>query len=423
MVSINPENIKNVVQSAENGLKKKALGGFTSESTKEALQKVADGVKQLADNAIGAVQRELQVYKGKSAQEMAELTSKKDAVILGKDKQIAEIKENAKQQIKAAKAVKTGKSKTLPNGNFETVKVNKNGARMTTETTPDGRKVNVSVETIDGDIRKTKYDPVSGKPVKTFTNINGDKTIEYGQYETKVKDVNVKKSKTKPTVVNRVQERDKETGENVIRQTYSDGSYKIAHPRNQYGSVIVESFSPDKKLTKRVTTWDEAQRIEKFDDNKRTCIEKNEYFEMTHVQKNDSTGREYTSSYKNISKKNGITEKFNRDVDEFGVVKPEYKEFKYYPKNSKAAYSERGVRVNDQDGSKQLSKQEIYHMKDGSKYIVHYNPPKEYTSLNVKGDRGVYKVALESVPKDSKKGTMMDDTLVMKDFFSSMGRL
>ena len=423
MVSINPENIKNVVQSAENGLKKKALGGFTPESTKEALQKVADGVKQLADNAIGAVQRELQAYKGKSAQEMAELTSKKDAVILNKDKQIAEVKENAKQQIKAAKAVKTGKPKTLPNGNIETLKVNKNGARMTTETTPDGRKVSVSVETIDGDIRKTKYDPVSGKPVKTFTNINGDKTIEYGEYETKVKDVNVKKSKTKPTIVNRVQEKDKSTGENVIRQTYSDGSYKIAHPRNQYGSVIVESFSPDKKLTERVTTWDEAQRIEKFSDNKYTCIEKNEYFETTQVQKKDSTGRDFISSYKNVSKKNGITEKFNRDVDEFGVVKPDYKELKYYPKNSKVAYSERGVRVNDQDGRKQLSKQEIYHMKDGSKYIVHYNPPKEYTSLNVKGDRGVYNVALESVPKGSKKGMMMDDTLAMKDFFSSIGRL
>ena len=47
MVLINSENVRNIIQSAENGLKKKPLGGFTPESTKEALQKVADGVKHI----------------------------------------------------------------------------------------------------------------------------------------------------------------------------------------------------------------------------------------------------------------------------------------------------------------------------------------------------------------------------------------
>ena len=87
MVSINPEN---VIKTAESGLKKKAFGGVSLESAKEAIQKTADGVKQLAENAIGSVQQELQNFKGKSAQEMAEMTSKKDAVIIGKDKQIAQ---------------------------------------------------------------------------------------------------------------------------------------------------------------------------------------------------------------------------------------------------------------------------------------------------------------------------------------------
>lgn len=420
MVSINPENVKNIVQSAENGLKKKALGGFTPESTKEALQKVADGVKQLADNAIGAVQRELQMYKGKSAQEMAELTSKKDAVILGKDKQIQEAAEklaDAKQQIKTAKSVKTGKPKTLPNGNIETVKVNKNGARMTTETTPDGRKVNVSVETLDGDIRKTKYDPVSGKPVKTFTNINGDKTIEYGEYESKIKDVNVKKSKTKPTVVNRVQEVDNRTGERVIRQTYSDGSYKIAHPKNNYGAVQVESFSPSQKLTKRVTTWDEAQRIEKFGDKTYTCTDKNSHFTTTQVQKYDSTGKSYVASLKTV-RKDGSIEKFKRDVDEFGIVKPEYTEFKYFPKNSKVAYSHRDVKVDGQYSKK--NNRETYVMKDGSKYIVNYQPSSYDTSLIVNQGK---QVALEYQPKDAEKSLKVDDTLKMKEFFSHVGML
>ena len=74
MVSINPEN---VIKTAESGLKKKAFGGVSLESAKEAIQKTADGVKQLAENAIGSVQQELQNFKGKSAQEMAEMTSKK----------------------------------------------------------------------------------------------------------------------------------------------------------------------------------------------------------------------------------------------------------------------------------------------------------------------------------------------------------
>lgn len=54
MVSINPEN---VIKSAESVLKKKALGGVSLDSAKEAIHKTADGVKQLAENAIGSVQK------------------------------------------------------------------------------------------------------------------------------------------------------------------------------------------------------------------------------------------------------------------------------------------------------------------------------------------------------------------------------
>ena len=66
------------------------MGGVSLDSAKEAIHKTADGVKQLAENAIGSVQKELRDFQGKSAREMAEMTSKKDAVIVEKDKQIAQ---------------------------------------------------------------------------------------------------------------------------------------------------------------------------------------------------------------------------------------------------------------------------------------------------------------------------------------------
>ena len=179
MVSINPEN---VIKTAESGLKKKAFGGVSLESAKEAIQKTADGVKQLAENAIGSVQQELQNFKGKSAQEMAEMTSKKDAVILGKDKQIAQKDEQLniiQKALNTAKSIKEGKPKKLKNGNYEISKVNKNGAKMTTEKTADGKLVKVSVETLDGDVRTTRYSLETGKPKSTYTNVNEETTLKY----------------------------------------------------------------------------------------------------------------------------------------------------------------------------------------------------------------------------------------------------
>lgn len=381
MVSINPENIKNVVQSAENGLKKKALGGFTPESTKEALQKVADGVKQLADNAIGAVQRELQAYKGKSAQEMAELTSKKDAVILNKDKQIAEVKENAKQQIKAAKAVKTGKPKTLPNGNVETVKVNKNGARMTTETTPDGRKVNVSVETINGDIRKTKYDPVSGKPVKTFTNINGDKVIDYAEGNSKITSVNVKKIKPqKPKLVSdKVIE--SKYGMQKIEKVYSDGSYEMVgyNPRLQL-AVSSEKFNAaGKKIETFALTSDkdgnQFKTIKKLNPETGKKIE--ELVEKSNGCKTKTFYNDSEIPYKKVEiTQQGLKRIIAGKPDKYGNINVNNPSMKYvYPKNSPIKES----KIDFQ--SQFYARKESLKMKDGSTVTMEIND--NYDAYNV----------------------------------------
>lgn len=62
-------------------------------------------------------------YKGKTAREMAELTSRKDAVILSKDTQLKEVSEKLDAAVKKAKSTKVGKPRTLKNGNVETISI------------------------------------------------------------------------------------------------------------------------------------------------------------------------------------------------------------------------------------------------------------------------------------------------------------
>ena len=371
MVAINPENVQSVLKSAENVLKKKTLGGFSAESTQEALKKVADGVKELADNAVGAVQKELQAYKNKTAKEMADLTSQKDAVILSKDKQIAEIKEEAAQQlkaVKAAKAVKTGKARTLPNGNTETVKVNKNGARMTTETTPEGKKINVTVETIDGDIRKTKYDAQTGKPVQTFTNVNGDKVLNYsdGKLE-KAADVNIKKTKPqKPELISDKVIREESTVQ-TIKKSYSDGSYETFEYVPMYGKVysgekfnaqgqkteyFKKNYLRDKEMTETVKlnpqTGKKTEYLLKYSDGP-----------YTRILYNDAE-----VAYKRIQKtEQGLKRIITCDIDKYGNVYNTYNpKMKYiYPKDSPIKNTKIKLAQNIYE-----STDEIMKMKDGS---------------------------------------------------------
>ena len=380
MPSINSENVKNIVQFAENGLKKKTIGGFTPESTKEALQKVANEIKQLADDALGAVQKELQAYKGKSAQEMAELTSKKDAVILAKDKQIAEVKEYAKQQIKALKAIKTGKPKILPNGNTETVKVNKNGARMTTETTPDGKRMSISVETINGDIRKTKYDPQTGKPVQTFTNINGDKVLNYSDGIFKKKS-SVNTKKIKPAKPELISDKVIETKNQMqkIKKVYSDGSYEMID-YNPYTQKAVEGakFNAQGKKTEYFITggylkndlyFKETVKLNPATGKKTEYIKESSDGTIIRTLYNDAE-----VAYKTVQKtKQGLKRIIVCDIDKYGNVQTQNPKLKYiYPKDSLIKES----KIDFQ--SQFFAVKETLRMKDGSAVTLkidnNYNP-------------------------------------------------
>lgn len=395
MVSINPENVNNIVKGAENSLKKKTLGGVSAESAKEAIQNVATGIKQLADNAIGAVQQELQAFKGKSAQEMAELTSRKDAVILGKDKQIADITENAKQQLKAAKAVKTGKPKTLSNGNVETVKVNKNGARMTTETTPDGKGiVKVTVETLDGDIRATKYNPTTNKPIKTFTNVNGDKTIEYTSAGAKIKDVNVKNTKVRPNVVSE-DVKANGYGRDTIKRTYSDGSYDIVDYDNQkqIEKLSTKFNSAGKKIeTTECTLISNDGKPLNFETKKfnpETGFVEESVLESANGSKSKVIYTKGKPTKKIEKTLQGLKREISAKVDKYGNVDASNPDMKYvYPKNSPIKES----RIDF--SSRFYANKETLKMKDGSTVTMEINS--NYGPYNVTIHRkGESPVALE----------------------------
>ena len=386
MVSINPEN---VIKSAESVLKKKALGGVSLDSAKEAIHKTADGVKQLAENAIGSVQKELRDFQGKSAREMAEMTSKKDAVILGKDKQIAQKDEQLniiQKALNTAKSIKEGKPKKLKNGNYETSKVNKNGAKMTTEKTADGKLVKVSVETLDGDVRTTRYNLETGKPKSTYTNVNEETTLKYdNDGKLKSKDlVNVKKSSVqKPKLVSEdVISTDTRKGIDNIKKTYSDGSYQmIEYSKSAQTPLASEKFNKEGKLVERVRTFlDGSGKVastitEKLNPETGKSVEKI-------VQNEDGSSirslfNEIGNCYKTEEKtKLGLKRIITAKTDKYGNVDDSNPTLKYiYPKESLIKSS------TIESESRFYANKEILKMKDGSTVTMGIN--NNYTPYNV----------------------------------------
>ena len=164
---------------------------------------------ELGNETIGKLQREMQELKGKTAKEIADITSQKDAVILQTKKEaqteINKVKEGANAAIqsakKALKEAKAGKiiEKILPNGNKLIRKANNNGAVMEKEIALLKNKngeisehmLNAKVTDLAGNVHKTKYNPLTGKPINTYTDTVKPRLYEYdskGQ-NTAIKDV------------------------------------------------------------------------------------------------------------------------------------------------------------------------------------------------------------------------------------------
>ena len=334
----------------------------------------------MSDASIGKVQRELSEYKYKTAREMADLVSQKDTVILKKDSKITEVSsklEQVKEKIKHALSVKVSKPRTLSNGNIETAKVNKNGAKMVTETLPDGRKVKVSVETLDGDVRVTKYDPVTGKPASTFTNTNGDKVITYDKDGKAInqKNVNVKKGNIqKPTLIS--QQILTETNVKAdIRRTYSDGSYEdIVFSKIRNCKTYCKKYDRQGRVTESFKRYaDGTYNVKKFNPDTKSLI----------IEDFDENGKSikkvfYDDNGKEIKRiftyPNGLKKTVKPSVNEYGISNFNCQQIKYtYPKNSRIKQS-----VIDYSESCNDKLTETLKMKDGSTVTLDldgwYNP-------------------------------------------------
>lgn len=295
MALITPDETANIAKNIAQTLKSKAFGGVSKESAEAGIELATKRTAELGNETIGKLQREMQELKGKTAKEIADITSQKDAVILQTKKEaqteINKVKEGANAAIQSAKkALKEAKAskiieKILPNGNKLIRKANNNGAVMEKEIALLKNKngeisehmLNAKVTDLAGNVRKTKYNPLTGKPINTYTDTVKPRLYEYdskGQ-NTAIKDVNVKKVKPeKPTLVTQTEPHEINAGPSGeraigVERIFSDGSSetiaKITNPNNP--RVIVAKKDPSGQVYERATTWTEnnSQRIERFE--------------------------------------------------------------------------------------------------------------------------------------------------------------
>lgn len=350
--------IEQIVGEAATKLASKTFGGVSKESAMEAIKAAAEKARIAGEEAVAKVTQELQAYKGKTVQEMAELTSKNDRIVLQtKNEAKAAVEAAQKQAAEQVKAAKTAArapkvfEKTLPNGGKEIRKVSANGATMVKEVNANGQTVKVSVTQLDGSIRRTTYNPVTGKPVRTYTNIGGDKLIEYNEGSSSItKAVNKKKVKAeKPTLVQQTEPKriynsdfGREGGYEVTK-TYSDGSKEVVRKFTEghnnrtvtqktnangvqteekivweNGGVRINSYNPDKRTSSHM----ESYRL----DNglKHTTINKSVYLPNEGVP--TKTGSEFAVGNAKVTA--------NRIKDEYGLYTDKYKIKVTYPKDT-----------------------------------------------------------------------------------------
>ena len=263
----------------------KAIEDAVNQAIKEA-EKEADAAKkalnQAHTNAMNAANKA-------HSQAMSRLTEEKELL----QQQLAE----AQRPLAKRPHIIFGEPKVLPNGNIETVKTSAlTGGRMTIETLSDGETViSRLVETVNGDKRKTFYDPVTQDPIKTFTNTrrDGDVLIEYTPNGHKITRVNNKKVKPeKPVVVNR-EKLTSNDGLIPFRETYSDGSYKILKfGRDPNIPVLAEHYDRQNRLLSKFDNhWYSGQKetsvLKKYnpETGKETSVKTTEYTNVNGVKK------------------------------------------------------------------------------------------------------------------------------------------
>lgn len=246
-------NLNRLAETAVNGLEKSMLGGVKKESAVKAIKNVAEEgsrqIEQLTQTAssqsarITGLSQEVQEATQQLQNANASLAYA-HGELAAKDKALAETTEQltkTKADLSNAKSTKKGVSK-LKDGTIQEVAVNKNGTRMKTIKAPNGNVKSYEVEQLDGSVRKTEFDALSGKRVQTKTNTTGEEvTMDYdlAGKNTKVST----KAEPKPELVKR-----SKVDNNKIVEEFSDGSKAV---RTQFpGNEYVKSSSQIEKFDK-----------------------------------------------------------------------------------------------------------------------------------------------------------------------------
>ena len=413
-MSFNVETMSKIANKAAAELKSKALGGVSKESAVNAIQHgVAEALKKgeeavaeavrAGQEAVGRVQKELAEVRGKTAQEIADLTSQKDEVVL-----------KAKEELKKAKAVKTFE-KVLPNGNKEIRKVNRNGAVMVREVTPEGKNVRTSVTTLEGDYRKTTYNAATGKPMTTFTNVNGDKLIKYNAEGRAVSEKNVNVIKTKPQKPQlqktEILKEDSQYAE--IRKTFTDGSYtNISYSKYREHPVFEKTYDKNGKLIVETKYSFGHYDGEVYKETKKFNPETGKISERINVSDKFERKVKYNEKLQavevTIDYRNGFKQNLKVVPDEYGMINQDKaSSIITYPKESKIKTS----KITKYD-KYNVPEEEVLSMKDGSKVVLKdfdndYNPHKIE----------IYKKGEKTSQKEIK------DYLEIKEYLRDIGKM
>lgn len=456
MTRIDAFKINEVMTKAKLIHQKKTFGGISSESANEALQYVADNVKKIAEDVIDAVQKELDSYKGKTAKEMADFTSERDKFIQkvqveasradvaeaqvqqvqkkldsykGRtSKEIADLiserdkfvqkaqaeatrADAAEAKIKQSKKSKVGKPKVLHNGNIEYKKLNKNGATLVVEKTPNGKLVRVKGEDLDGNLRETTFDPQSGKRIKTFTNVNGDKVYIYDDANVLVKPLNRIRSNKVEMFAEEIIEEKPNSHIMELKRSYSDGSVEyvtydkeqqidLSSTKRDKAGVVIEH----KEFVTYLNDKMNFTKILKF--NPETRKKSEMFIEYADGRTSKLSYTPNGNPYKLVERTSeGLLRTITAKVDKYGNVNHSDAKLEYiYPKSSKIKSS----KINLEDTFS--SKEEVLTMRDGS-----------VVTLKIDESYKPFKLVIES-KKDAEKVSVTDRQEIY-EYLKSIGKV